>query len=711
MVEGGDRRAPGTRRRLAVAAIALALTLPPAGVAAAATPEPTPADRVAAAPTLDVPPPETVKDGRLEFTGTKAAGTDVQIIVRDDATPYCQTGAPQRRAMQWACTAVSLPSGQAVPVVARTSGTSASSASSEARTVDVLNPPTVRAAPSGVVSGTSHPGATVTVTSTTGSRCAVIPFTETTWSCVLNPVPASGPDEVRATQETEWSDGPSLAASVSVVIDSTPPAAPTISTPRPDARVPLTGTTYSGSGESGATVDVYQSVVPVCSALVRNGAWSCDGAGLKPGANRITALQRDAAGNVGPWAEVTVDAFQPTAAPTPVPSAPAEAGAPPGPTATEGPSPGSVPDPDTTTPARPAEPAEPRNSPSTEAPTEPEDAAAAPPSAGPPSSGIPGVPPGSTTGWSAPSVYGSALAPLPTAFVDLRWLTSLGVALGILLLIVMPAILLRSALGDRVSARRARVTGRNRASTDAADGPVNRWVVAGVCLIGAAGLVAVSLRVEAQENFLRLLLATTLGLAVVNGVGVVAMAHGFRRFRGTVVHVRIAPAMLLLTAAAALLSRVAGLVPPLIVGQMLGLRYAEEQESERTRVALVSAGTLTVLSVASWGLYSASRAGSGFWTAFSGELLSTITLAGLASAVVALLPLGRPLGRSLARGINPARLVGSVVVLTIGSAALASATGAEGAATIVPLTVSAVGFAAVCVSVWVWMRYVEPHRQ
>jgi hypothetical protein len=703
MTEGAVRRARMFRVGAAAAGLALAVTLGPVGLAQAEVndPAPTPNSQLApVAPTLDAPRAETTKNGRADFAGTKPAGTDVHLLVRDDPTPYCQTGIGQRDATSWTCTATNLPSGLALPVTARTPGTSLTS---ETRTIDVLNPPALRGASSGVITGTSFTGATVSVTTSSGSRCTVIPSTATTWSCVLNPVPASGPQTITATQETEWSDGPSAPRSITVVIDSTEPAAPIISTPRPGARVPIDGTTYSGRGETGATVDVYQSVNPVCSAVVRDGAWSCRGAGLKLGQNTITALQMDAAGNVGPWAEVTVEAYDPAAAELlPPTSTPTESGRPSTPQPSRTPAP--APDPSAT--AEPTDPGSPSESPEPDA----SDATPVPPQAGPsPPSGADRAP--QSTGWDAPSAYGSALAPLPAVFVDLRWLASLGVAIGIIILVVMPAILLRSVLGDRVPGRRARLTGRNRAVTDAADGPVNRWLVAGVCLIGAAGLVAVSLRVEAQENFLRLLLATTFGLAVVNGVGVVAMAHAFRRFRGTVVHVRIAPAMLLLTAAAALLSRIVGLVPPLIVGQMLGFRYAEgTSEAERTRVALVSAGTLTLLGVASWGMHSTLRSSEGFWAAFASEVFSTVTLAGLASAVIALLPLGRPLGRSLLHGVLPVRLGASVVVLTIASAALASTTGVWAPETLVPLTVTAVGFASVSVAVWLWMRFVEPQR-
>jgi hypothetical protein len=223
--------------------------------------------------------------------------------------------------------------------------------------------------------------------------------------------------------------------------------------------------------------------------------------------------------------------------------------------------------------------------------------------------------------------------------------------------------------------------------------------------------VAASLRVDDQQNFLRLLLATGIGLTVVNVVGVVLVAHAFRRFWHAGVYVRLAPVMLLLSAAAVLLSRAAGLVPPLIVGQVLGFALAKETtESQRTRIALVQSGTLTLLSLVSWTAYTGLGFQDGLWPSLASETLSTITLAGISSALLALLPLGVPLGRSLLRGTVPLRLGATVVVLTIGAAALASTGARASASSLLTLTVTAVVFAALSVATWVWIRFVEPQH-
>lgn len=684
-------RARSGRATAVAVVLGALLAVFPTSVAVAESTEPTPEPirselRQPDRPTIEAPVGETIKDGTALFTGDKPEDSDIHVVVGDDPTPYCLTRDEQREASTWDCTAKRLPSGEEVSVRAVVVGSTLESTPVE---VSVLNPPTVKTSPAGVVSGTSYRNAVVVVATASGSGCTVIPSASTSWSCVLAPVPESGPITVSATQETRWSDGPSEAAFADVVIDSTAPDVPTVISPSNGATVPLTGTTYSGHGEEGATVDLFRSYRPVCSAVVRAGSWSCTGAALEPGANDIKVLQRDAAGNPSRSVSVTVRAVAPSAAtPPPSPTRPRT------PTATPAPSPSTAPAPEHShTPPAP----------------EPDESAAAPV----PAPRDPPKPPTAAGGtdWNTPSPYGLALAPLPNAFVELRWLTALGIAVGLILLVALPSLLLRRTLTGRIPFPQLRFTGRNRPRADSAGEPLNRWLIAGTCLIVVAGFVAVSLRVEAQENFLRLLLATTIGVALVNVVGIVAIARGFRRTRKTVVHVRIVPAMLLLSAAAALVSRMAGLVPPLIVGQMLGFKIGDgTSEAERTRLALVQSGALTALSVAAWGLYSSIRTTNGFWSSFASETLSTVTLAGLASAVLALLPLGAPIGRSLLRPDVPARLVAGIVVLTIACAALASTTGVWASEALVLLGVTSAAFAALSVAAWLWLRFVEPQR-
>ncbi|RII85231.1 hypothetical protein DZF95_18455, partial [Clavibacter michiganensis] len=61
--------------------------------------------------------------------------------------------------------------------------------------------------------------------------------------------------------------------------------------------------------------------------------------------------------------------------------------------------------------------------------------------------------------WNAPTRFGTSLQPLPAAFTDGRGLLPLLLALGAVLLVTLPALLLRGALV-------ARFGGRHRAAED-----------------------------------------------------------------------------------------------------------------------------------------------------------------------------------------------------------------------------------------------------
>lgn len=104
-----------------------------------------------------------------------------------------------------------------------------------------------------------------------------------------------------------------------VVVDTTPPVAPTIASATDDSE-PQTGvignggstndTTpdFSGSGEEGSTITVYDNGVKIGTALVTNGSWSFTAPTLATGSHAITITATDAMGNVStPSAVYTVN--------------------------------------------------------------------------------------------------------------------------------------------------------------------------------------------------------------------------------------------------------------------------------------------------------------------------------------------------------------------------------------------------------------------
>lgn len=104
-----------------------------------------------------------------------------------------------------------------------------------------------------------------------------------------------------------------------VVVDTTPPVAPTIASATDDSE-PQTGvignggstndTTpdFSGSGEEGSTITVYDNGIKIGTAQVVNGSWSFTAPTLATGSHAITVTATDAMGNVSaPSAAYTVN--------------------------------------------------------------------------------------------------------------------------------------------------------------------------------------------------------------------------------------------------------------------------------------------------------------------------------------------------------------------------------------------------------------------
>jgi len=97
----------------------------------------------------------------------------------------------------------------------------------------------------------------------------------------------------------------------------------------------------------------------------------------------------------------------------------------------------------------------------------------------------------------------------------------------------------------------------------------------------------------------------------------------------------------------------------------------------------------------------------GFWGNLTLEILATVCLAGLGSALVLLIPLGRLPGRVIFEWSMLA-WAGILVVVAV----LAWVIALDGTLTNVPTLAAfamvAGGFTALCVAVWAWVRYVEP---
>ncbi|MBP2458947.1 hypothetical protein ABID70_001515 [Clavibacter michiganensis] len=744
---GGVRRSRGRLARTASVVLLLAALTGGGSVAASAAtqtptpaPGPVPSGAPAVGPTVETPAFST--DGAIAVTGTRPAGADVQVTIA--SVPAAVT---LPSSTTWRATATGVPDGQSAVRVA-------SGGQEATATASVLRAPGVNSfsvVTTGLVSGTGYPGAVVDARSGSAA-CRATVGSSSTWACLLAPPPPSGTGvPVTATQSTSWSTGTPAVGRGTGSFDTTAPAAAVITAPAAGATVDTAGMTISGTAdEDGDVVRAYLTGYgdAACQAQVAGGSWSCTTGTLPPGPLGITATVTDPLGNISTLAsEVGITVAQPAASPTPGTTTPPASATPEATSSPEGtqaaPAPGSgTGGDDGSTGGAPGP-----------------DGAPGPGSA--PAAPAPGT-------WNAPTRFGTSLQPLPAAFTDGRGLLPLLLALGAVLLVTLPALLLRGALVARFGGRHRaaedvtplRIVPRGDAGSlttraaaaaftdstattgqlrivpgrlDSAPIPVparrapeptllgarpgrepgraGRWGAAAAALALAAALAALSLPVGSDPNAVRLFLAALVGLAVVNGVGVVAVASVAGRVGAGPARVRAVPALLVLSATAVLVSRSFGLAPPIVIGQVLGLVADDRDDASRARLALVQSGSLATLGLVAWILYGLVPATGGMWPQLANELLSVVTLAALSSAALALAPVSLVLGRSLLLRSLPLWAVVSVAVLTLAFAAVATTASGVPAGVWITALVVAAAFAAVSVAVWLWIRVVEPSLQ
>lgn len=652
--------------------------------AASDTPTPTPTP---GPPQLDPLPGRLVTSLPLTVSGTADPGEviDVSGGSSTNADSHCTatTGDDGR----FRCAIQRLPDGPGVPVRAE----SRSTGLADSGRVDVLTPPVITSADGGAtgggIRGTAYPGATVTVTAETGASCSFPADSSGSWGCVI-PRLADGSHTVTATQVAPFSSTRSGASrSVTVVVDTVAPGAPTLATPAPGTSTEAgQSIAVSGTGEPGATVTVYASTsrgtTVACTAAVSGTAWAC-GASLPQGDYLLSALQRDAAGNVSAGSNpvaISVEAAAAAAVPPP----------------TTKPSPTTIP-----APAQPA-----------------------PPAAGPSTPSSPSH--GQTKGWTD-TPFSTASAPVVTAASMPGWLRSAGLAVAALLLLVLPARLLVAALSGPREPRASRTSlfGRNRARSElgeadallggahtaAAPDTQPVWL-APVVGVTAAALVTLSTSVQDATAYLRLLAAVALAVIGVNAIWVLA-ARGMTRHLGLpLARPIVRPSLLVVVAATALGSRLIGIEPALLFGLVLGAVLPEAADRiARGRTAAVQLSAVAAFGVLAWLTVGVLPTPSGAASAFVVELANSIALIAIGSTAIALLPFGGLAGRAVLRWSRPLWLALALVVYTVLFALLLPvASLVQAGAGMVAVVVAALVFAVLSVSVWLWERYVEPVR-
>lgn len=670
----------------------------------AATTTPTPSPTLGAAPAISSPPNGVfIGSSTTTVEGTREIGQEIQLFVGGAQEPPCIV-APNGTT-SWRCDRVPLPNAASVVLRVVVPG---NTALADQITVSVLGAPTVLGGPSGqsasngVVRGTGEPGASVSPVLPNGQTCVATADSGGHWACLIQGTLASGTMAVTASQTKRSISGPSSSndsAPVTVRFDLDPPAAPALTSPRNGARVSTAGAQYSGTGETGATVTVFAGAYSVCSVVVSGGAWQCSAGGVAAGTYNVIAAQQDDAGNQSggsPAVSVAYADATASATPAPMPSRPGTTTAPtPSARATDAAAPAESAAPVPATPA-PTTPAHPEPDPSDE-----------------PSDDVAALQPGN---WSNPTPFTGAVVS-PFSGPDYRWLQAVLWAVGAVLLLAIPARLLAGTISRARHGRPfwhgSSLAGRNRVREEFETAPtvrLNRWLLGGAALVAAATLVMLSGPIDSEPAYLRLLVAVVIALFVVNLVASVGPLWWSSRLLRVDATLTFLPRYLLLVFLTAIGSRVFGVEPALLFGLLGSVTVvAGATPAHRGQLATVRAASLIGLAVLGWFVLGVLPEAASLGTALVSEIMNTVVLASIGSAVFILVPIGSTSGRSILVW-SPLAWVGlTLAALTVLFGVLSPVVAVwQSEGTIALLWVAAAGFAALSCGAWAWQRYVAP---
>jgi hypothetical protein len=594
------------------------------------------------------------------FTGTGDPGDTVVVSATDapSGRDYELCSASVNGNGTWSCLASAVPDFTGALTARVIIGDQAGSAT-EPFAHSALNPPRFTNAtalgkdyltrePLGIaMSGETYDDQSGNVTSpivrivvpSTGGLCEA-PVTGGTFSCTLTLVEATdGSYPYTATLTTDF--GTSLARTGVIVVDTMVDFV-TITQPTNGQVITDLTPTISGTGEPAATVHpmIYPSFEPACTPPVVSafGTWTCTMSPVDPGTYSLWSYQVDAAGNVGPSTEASLT-FSVAAPPAP----PVDPAPPPRPAAEE-PPPAPSPTPSlTATPAPVVDPV-----------------ATAVPETAPSEPSASSQALGTVGGGGAvdPTVFGSSLR-TPIDLVQTPPAVLAGAAAGaasFVLFVALPAELLHAAVRENYD-RLMPWRGRLRRSADRLVGRAQRTLgstgsVALAAVLVAAITALVDPNAGADAATLRLWIAITMALLVVNVLVVGSLRLAARRWFAVQLAPRILPGAIVLTIVTVLASRVLGISPGIVFGLVLGLAIARELSVvESGRLAALSTTLLLALGLGAWLVLTVMLdVGSGrpeFGELLARETLVAITVESLSSLAIAMLPIAFMDGRAI----------------------------------------------------------------
>ena len=293
---------------------------------------------LALAPASDsgLPGDRLTKIARPTITGTAARGSAVTLY---NGTTAIGTGTADPTTGAWAIAATT-PLSEGANSLTATSTDAAGNASAAsaalAVTIDTAAPavpaitsPALTNVAAPVLAGTAEAGDTITIT-VAGATYTALANSSRTWSVDLAAAApsagtlalnANGANAVTASATDPAGNPAPAAATQTLVIDTTAPAVPAITSP---ALTNLAAPVLAGTAEAGDTVTVAVAGATYATLADGNGAWRVDLATAAPaagtlalnpnGTNDVSATSADPAGNPAPTAAtqtLTIDTMAP----------------------------------------------------------------------------------------------------------------------------------------------------------------------------------------------------------------------------------------------------------------------------------------------------------------------------------------------------------------------------------------------------------------
>lgn len=323
---------------------AVATLVNPAGLPG--TPSPAFAFTVSAppAPTVTQPAANGVLRSQptvIAGTSTSPAGTPIKVSVVDPTNTTRTCNATVQTDGSWICSLALADGGYSVSAAALSvTGTPGASSASSNFTVNTVGLPAPTLAQTASPTTNNRPalggtaqasalgaGFKLVVYDGPTAICTVSPLSATPWSCTPGSALGEGQHVLTAVIFDAAGNASPASNADAFVVDTVKPAAPTLAAvPSPSN---VTKPVYSGTGEPFATVTVKDnSGATLCTAVVAaSGAWTCTSAtALAQGVYvNVSAVQTDAAGNLGPASAAigyTIDTSAPAITMAAVPAQP-----------------------------------------------------------------------------------------------------------------------------------------------------------------------------------------------------------------------------------------------------------------------------------------------------------------------------------------------------------------------------------------------------